>query len=299
MAQGFVKNTAVGQIVSASSSSAQGRLTLTSNTPITTSDVTGATTIYYTPYQGNMIGLYTGGVWTVVSFTEVSIAVPSTTNTMYDVWGYNSSGTLVLDTTAWTNDTTRATALTTQDGIYVKSGDATRRYLGSFRTTSVSGQTEDSISKRWLYNYYNRTTKPLYVIDTTNSWTYSAAAPGWRQARASSANQLDFIQGVVEDQVFAEVIIYGPTSSVTPKQLQPGIGINSTTSDSSIIKFSKSTLGTPEIGLSEWIGFCSTGRNYIAWLEQADNSGGGSTQTYYGDDGGTKVQSGIWGSVIL
>lgn len=38
----------------------QGRLTLTSGTPVTTSDVTAATTIYFTPYKGNRIALCGG-----------------------------------------------------------------------------------------------------------------------------------------------------------------------------------------------------------------------------------------------
>ena len=36
------------------------RLTLTTATPVTTSDVTGATTLYLTPYSHNCIGLYDG-----------------------------------------------------------------------------------------------------------------------------------------------------------------------------------------------------------------------------------------------
>src|SRR3954467_15935764 len=41
----------------------QGRLTLTSATPVTTTDVTGATTIYYALHKGNHIPLYDGTNW--------------------------------------------------------------------------------------------------------------------------------------------------------------------------------------------------------------------------------------------
>lgn len=37
---------------------AQGRLSLASNTPVMTGNVT-STTVYYTPYVGNAISLYT------------------------------------------------------------------------------------------------------------------------------------------------------------------------------------------------------------------------------------------------
>src|SRR5574337_954655 len=47
-----------------------GRLTLTSGTPVTTSDVTGATTVYYTPYLHNLIPLWDGQNWAPVEFSE-------------------------------------------------------------------------------------------------------------------------------------------------------------------------------------------------------------------------------------
>src|SRR5690349_2342000 len=53
----------------------QSRLTLTSGTPVTTSNVTGATTIYLTPYLGNQIWLYSGSVWVSYSLSEISLAL--------------------------------------------------------------------------------------------------------------------------------------------------------------------------------------------------------------------------------
>ncbi len=50
-----------------------GRLTLTTATPITAADVTAATTLYFTPYRGDKIALYTGSVWQIKTFTELSI----------------------------------------------------------------------------------------------------------------------------------------------------------------------------------------------------------------------------------
>ena len=64
-----VNNTSTGTLNITSSASyfyvqsPNGRLTLTSGTPVTTNDVTAATTIYYTPYKGNAIQLYNGTNW--------------------------------------------------------------------------------------------------------------------------------------------------------------------------------------------------------------------------------------------
>ena len=96
-----------------------------------------------------------GSLWTEeLSVTSpISIAVPSTTSTVYDVFVYDSSGTSTLELTAWTNLTTRATALAYQNGVLCKTEGAlvTRRYLGSFRTTGVSGQT---MKTRWLIDSF-------------------------------------------------------------------------------------------------------------------------------------------------
>jgi len=52
-----------------------GRLTLTSGTPVTTSDVTAATSVYYTPYVGNKISLYNGWEWIFHEFSELSLSL--------------------------------------------------------------------------------------------------------------------------------------------------------------------------------------------------------------------------------
>ena len=271
----------------------EGRLTLTTGSPVTDSDVTAATTIYFAPYKGSRISVYDGSDWVLFGFTELSIAVPSTTSQMYDVFVYDNSGTLTLELTAWTNDTTRATALTTQDGVYVKTGATTRRYLGSFRTTGVSGETEDSIAKRYVWNYYHRTERPMRVVEATNTWTYTTAT--FRQANAAAANQLDYVQGVSEDPVTAEVIAIGENSSVT--NIVAGIGVDSTSTNSAQI-FAPGlvyVVNTRQIVSAKYRGFPGVGRHYLAWLEYSAATG---TTTWTGDAGGVLVQAGIHGSIL-
>lgn len=174
-----------------------GRLTLTTAVPVTTANVTAATTLFWTPYKGNTCYLYDGSTaWNNRTFAETSIAVPNTTSQMYDVFVYDNGGTPTLELLAWTNDTTRATALTTQNGILEKTGALTRRYIGSFRTTTVAGQTEDSLTKRYVWNYYNRVTRPLLRLESTASWAYTTATV--RQANASPSNQVEVVVGFAE-----------------------------------------------------------------------------------------------------
>ena len=157
-----------------------GRLTLESGVPVSTTDQTAKTTIYYTPFVHNTILLWDGADWVPTTFTETSLALGTLTSALpYDVFGYLSSGALVLESLAWTNGTTRATAVTLQDGRYCKSGDKTRLLLGTFYTTSTTA-TADSELTRYVSNVYNRVLKRLIsTITSTYSHTYTTAT--WRE----------------------------------------------------------------------------------------------------------------------
>jgi len=205
----------------------RGRLTLTTSVPVTTADVTAATTLRFTAIGGGQITLYDGANWNIRTFTELSIAVPATTNTGYDVWVFDNAGTPTLELLAWTNLTTRATALTTQDGVLVKTGATTRRYVGSFRTTGVSGQTEDSVLKRFVWNYYNRVPRLLQRYTTDATWNYTTATV--HQANANTANQVEIFVGVLESPIQLSLIGVDADNSTNQIDVSAGIGEDSTT----------------------------------------------------------------------
>ncbi|MCR4341003.1 MAG: hypothetical protein NUW01_14070 [Gemmatimonadaceae bacterium] len=278
----------------------EGRLTLTTATPVTTADVTAATTLYFTPYRGNRISIYDGSNWRIYAFTEVSIAVPATTSTTYDVWGYISGGALALELLAWTNDTTRATAIALQNGVYVKSGTTTRRYLGSFRTTGSSGQTEDSLAKRYVWNYQNRVQRVMKVVEATNSWTYTTAT--FRQANAGAGNQIDYVQGVSEDPVYAKVIALAANGAGSGGiDVAVGVGVDSTSVNSALLTSGVDIAGVltnlrVAMPTCEYYGFPGVGRHYLAWLEYSEAT---DTTIWYGDNNAPTVsQSGIVGVLM-
>jgi len=177
-----------------------GRLTLTTGVPVTTSDVTAATTLYYTPYIGNKISLYNGYEWLFHEFDELSLSLSGyTADTNYDIFMYDSSGTLTLESTAWSTATARATEITRLEGIYTKSGSATRRYLGTIRTTSTTGQCEDSESKRFCWNYHNRVARNMRIVDISDHTYASSTKRYWNN---DSSYKIEYIIGVIEDVVF-------------------------------------------------------------------------------------------------
>lgn len=73
-----------------------GRLTLTSGTPVTTSDVTNAATLYYTPYIANTIGLWNGISWQNLTFLETSLACSSFATQAMATTGNTTSGTQTI-----------------------------------------------------------------------------------------------------------------------------------------------------------------------------------------------------------
>lgn len=253
----------------------EGRLTLTSGTPFTTTDVTAATTIYFTPYNGNRITLYDGSGWDLYTFTERSLSLSGlTADTNYDVFIYDNSGTLTLTSVAWTNATTRATNITLQDGVYCQSGSLTRRYLGTFRTTSSTGQTEDSLLRRYLWNNYNRVQRQLLVTDSTDSWTYATAS--YRSLNNSTNNRVQFVIGVNENLVELRHYLTSITQGVTP-----GIALDSTTANNAVIRSLTASAAASQVGISEYRGYPGIGYHYLQLTEQ----GNGSTATIYGDAG--------------
>jgi len=170
-----------------------GRLTLTSGVPVTTSDVTAATTIYFTPYKGNHIALYNEDFedWRLHNFTELSYSLAGiAADTNFDVFVYNNAGTLSLEIVAWSDATTRATALAVQDGVYVKSGAFAHRFLGAFRTTSTIGQCEDSQEKRFVSNFYNTVTKLLYASASAEHTYNSTTRRPWNNDSNNSVHAL-------------------------------------------------------------------------------------------------------------
>ena len=259
---------------------ADGRLTLTTAVPITTSDVTGAGTIYYTPYGGNTLSIYDGtSAWVTTSFSELSLTLSGgTASKPHDVFADYNAGSTILNLTAWTNDTTRATALVLQDGTYVKSGATDHLYLGTIYLDG-SKQCDDSLESRHVWNMYNRMTRPVRRHDSTDNWTYTTNT--WRQANASTSNRISLVAGLDEDAACVHLIA-SATSTFALTSVYGGIGLDSTTAispDSIRALVTCDGTGWYEFN-SAYNGFIGIGKHELTWLEKSAAFG---TTTWYGD----------------
>lgn len=283
-------------------SSCDGRLTLESGVPVSSTDQTAKTTVYFTPYKGNRVAIYNGSSWVLLSFVETSIALGTLTiDKNYDVFAYSNGGTVALElSAAWNSATARfgsgpyAALLPTQDGVYVKSTDGTvidntRRYLGTFYTTATT-TTEDSVLKRLLWNYYNRVPRPLAVTDATATWSLGPNV--WRQARATATNQVEVTCGINQSMIELVVQSYSTNSGIGYRAV--GIGENSTTvahhqtcagTSATDGVFASATLRkNPRTGWSRYV-----------WLEFVL----ANTVTFYGNAGFTldEMRCGMAGSI--
>lgn len=255
-----------------------GRLSSITGFPIPTSNVSTGT-IYYCPYVHNKVQLYDGtnSKWVIVSFTEKTIAVPATTATNYDVFGYLSGGTLALELLAWTNDTTRSASLGIQDGRLCKAGVPTRLYLGSIRTSGLSGQTADYYSARHIWNMYNQVPRPVFTVDTTATWVYTTVT--WRASNNASTNRVQVLCGL---DAVSTVDINGTAgainSTATFRNCGVGIGVNNTNTPAyGVVQMNVGNQGQQRQTM-RYCDYVKQGSNYYQLLEIG---GGADSQTWY------------------
>ena len=265
---------------------ADGRLTLSTGVPVPTADIGSAATLYYSPYVGDRIGLYvpTFG-WRVYPFAELNLDISGlAADTNFDIFMYDDEGTLKLSALAWSNNTLRATALARQDGVLVKAGAPTYRYLGTIRTLAGGGAAADSATQRLVWNMYHRKVRKIYKPETTASWTYATAA--WRPWNNDTANRIEMVVGLDEDPVYLEFFCRFYNSAAGGAQL--GIGVDVTNaSHADLWQY----LSLDMVVL--WCKFCShvsLGYHFLQLVEFSDAVG---TTTFYGYAAGIEKYGGL------
>ncbi len=284
-----------------------GRLTLTTLTPVLTATVSGATTLFYTPYQTDLVPIFDGSAtWTTFVVAELSVAMASSANwasgSIYDWFVINDSGTRRLCSgPAWTSGTGRGTGagttqLSLQNGIFlntvsitcrygaastVTAGALTATYVGTTLMTgngatgfvfgaSASGGTAGVFA---VWNAYNRVRFTSTVTDSGSNYTYSSATI--RQANASAGNQTTLVIGLPADSISVSVSSTIGTTSSNNSQGKIGIGVNTTSAFSLPPVTQVTTLAgtslvtTPTV--SGGVGL-AIGLNVISSNEQSDGS---------------------------
>jgi hypothetical protein len=289
----------------------QGRLTLTTGVPVLVTGVTGATTIYYTPYKGAYVPIWGGASTTMTLITELSQTTTDNTkspaacanNSNYDLFVWSNGGTKRCTRgPAWTSDTGRGTgAGTTQitrntDGYYTNTvaitngpGAGLGTYVGTVRTNGAAavdmifggaGAAGGESTNLGVWNMYNRVPRALLNVDNTDNWNYTTATWRLKNAGASAtANRITFVIGLQEDEITAVNAVSTTNGGIARAA---SVGLNST---SAYAGFNAPSCfsNEPSVMLcSIYRGLAPLGFNYLAPLEISAASG---TTTWYGDDG--------------
>jgi hypothetical protein len=272
----------------------EGRLTLTSNTPVTTADVTNAGTLYFTPLgAGSGVALYDGSTWKTYTLSEISLSLTVTAGSLYDVFLYDSGGgTLALELSpAWSGLNTRSEALAKQDGVWVKGSDHTRRYIGTI-CASGTNQTEDSKAKRWVWNAYNRV--PRVLLDKATTDYYSTTSTLWHAYCAESV-VVEWVRGLNEEPVWLEA--RGNHYNIADNAYV-GIGIDRFNGNDAALTTGCGNLGSAQLVLSSamYLDCPSLGYHFAAMVEKCQS---GIGATFYGDAGmpDNTLQAGLIGCV--
>lgn len=283
----------------------QGRLTLSTGVPVLTSTVSGATTVYYTPYVGYKVPIYDGTTWKMTTFAELSQATTDDTkspaavanNSNYDLFVWNDSGTVRCTRgPAWSSDTSRGTGAGTTELEYVNgilmnkiaitNGPAAQRgtYVGTIRSDGsaqinfVYGALAASGTAGLfgVWNMYNRVRIGTTVADTTDNWTYGTATI--RPSNNSSTMRVSYVMGMAQDAIVAE---FHTMAISVASIIGIGVGYDSTSvfSGAPAVNNFGSSAGATLV--SKFVTL-SLGFHYVQALEVASS---GTDVTFYGDAG--------------
>ena len=302
----------------------QGRLCLATATPVHTSDQTAKTTIFYTPYVGNLLPFYDvlSARWRVAAADELSLALDSNSgHTGYHqsgknfcLWAdYNAGAPRLVSGPAWTSDTGRAAAgeVLRQNGLWVNNASMTVRfgtgagdtatigpslatYLGTFRA-SADGQTELTIApapaaggtnnKLYLWNAYNRRPFRPLCRDSTDMWSLANAT--LQAMNNSTSNRISFVMGLLEDACCGSLVHAGIVGS---GYITTGVGFDTTASISGRSGFHNLIANAVPI-FGDYATPC-LGFHYFQAIESHQN-GTAANATMFGDSGVANVQTGL------
>ena len=206
-----------------------GRLSLRTGFAQADIEVTGASaqTIYYQPFTHSGIHLWDGTIWRLFQFTfdNISLSLSGLTTTFpYDVYLYNNAGTPTLEVAQWASSSA-FTANGFIHGIRCKGGDVTRRYVGTIQM-QATGQCEDSYSRRFVWNFYNRVRNVMRKAESTATWSYTTAS--FRSMNNSTANRIELVSG--DYFSLLDIECFGTTTGGTAMR-SAGIGLDSTSAN--------------------------------------------------------------------
>ena len=264
---------------------------------VQTGDVSGVSTVFYSPFVGNTVPIWNGTTFKSIVFSELTATLTSagsTTNAIQDECVFSNNGVPTLVTgPAWSNASAGAGSrgtgagsaqITRLQGIWVNANSIVGynglssytipanqcTYVGSISVDATAGQVTAlrsyGQSRKWgVWNAYNRQQIVMQAGDATSSWTVGGGGSGaFRALNNNSANSITVFSGLPEESFTALAYLRAGITLNANSNSAPlsGVGYNSTSTASGLQGNYGLTLGS---GVSGNIGFtAAVGGNFTA-----------------------------------
>lgn len=279
----------------------QGRLSLSSTVPFIVADVSGASTIYWHPVDGNLIPIYVGGVFVAkvvaAAMPIVLTAGNHAANTIYDLWAALDPAddtTLIVGAgPAWSNSglatSARGTGAGTPElesigGFDVNKVEVTLRnnlttytidprgafLLGTVLIDAAAAQVTCHVSsgqdRKWhLWSKWQR----MQTLTRLSFAGYTAPATALRVANADSANKISYVNGLRDRMLLARgtaLVTLDPGDVYQLAVGEDGVVAIPSTSDAGLVSQAGGS-GTQQIVVSEYKLYPGIGRRQLDALE--------------------------------
>ena len=200
-----------------------GRLSLSSTLPVMNANAVNQSVVYYLPFVGNTVPTYSGSAFSTNTFTSYSCTLTAGANVsggIYDLaLAYNGGTPVLVTLPAWTNSTTRSTAITQSvGGLWTNTGSTTGMnngvsyaiganqgtYLGTIYCNGAAEVTWSPFgvptatggnALLGLFNGYNRMLSLGRSIDSNAQWAATAILT-WQTLDGSNNNRVTWIDGL-------------------------------------------------------------------------------------------------------
>lgn len=298
------------------------RLSLDSTAAVTTTDQSGAGTVYVHPIEHNNIAPYdtTSAEFVVRTFSISAITLtagahPANSNySIFAAWDSTNSVMFFGTGPVWTGANTVGTGsgtseteayrgrLVNKNAITLTNGSTTLTvavrealHLGGFRTV-LAAQTDDANEARLLHNVYNKNPRPVRRVEFTDSWA-GTATNAWRQANNTTSNRIRTFSSTGADPVSLKAYLLATNSTTTARSTGTAIGLDSTTLPAvNSMKFVQAVSDQGRVLVATYDDIPTIGYHEFNWLEL---SGTSEARTFYGDNADSTFNlSGMFGQVI-
>lgn len=295
----------------------QGYLTLTSNTPIITGDVTAATSIFYTPLNGLWTTIHNGS--SIVPYLlsgqlPLTFSASQAASNIYDIFlAYNGNSPVIGTGPSWASGTsgsvtagscargsgTGGTALARTQGAWTNaasmsliwntgSGNTTITvpanqgiYLGSIFIDGTGGQVSclNSYGQSRKWGVWNAYNRvPVKLLAGDSTASWTAANITFRPSNNNTANSLTLFSGLAEEQ-YTLSFHQNLSANIQGSNPMSAIGFNSTTTGSGVQSGTVLNFNSIQNFVAEHDPGVSLGIQVVTSLESAPGSG---TTTYSG-----------------